>query len=106
MGRLFFLTLRHSQGSGFLIHPDLSRQQQQMLQTSPRKRSIHKLFASLTASLFPTARRYSEETFLTSMLKDFTLASFLTKNPISLVAEVLIRNVVFVSTSIIQGLKL
>ncbi len=66
-----------------------------MLKTHPRKRSIRKLFVNIAVNLFGLAQPYSETNFLTSVLKDFTLASFPAKNPTSSVFEVLFPCLVF-----------
>ncbi len=68
-----------------------------MLKTHPHQSLIRKLFASVATSPFLVAPQYGIRTKsnLTSVLKDFTLASFLTKNPISLVFEVLYPNAWF-----------
>ena len=80
-----------------MLQPDVSRQEQQMLQTSPRNWSIHKLldavahegnpqdraaslFATLASSLFPIAHRYSEtKKFLTYCLKILPVQAFLNR---------------------------
>ena len=72
------------------------------MKTSPRKRSIRKLFTILSDSLFGSARPYSEEFLLTFWLKYFTLASSPASNRIYSVLEVLSTDLFFVYTNIVQ----
>ena len=85
-----YINLR-THSKGFLLHPNISRREQQMLKTRPRKRLIHKLLDTFTSIPFGSARPYGEtKKFLTLMLGYFTCTSFSAQNPLYPVFLVLI----------------